>query len=121
LTLDHQSDSLSGVKHWCATLLVVFLLVPVISVRDDEVRLASLLQKLNSHNRTMSSVDRPVIDPGVRGRAGLIDQFDNLRVTAVSSLVFDTSFSILRLFYQDIFPDYAVSIRVGRAPPTPFV
>jgi hypothetical protein len=102
-------------KHLCACFVLLLLVFPALSVRDDEVRLANLLLSGTSHDLAISGLDRLSKDHGCK--RALVDQLDHLKITPVSGLHLDTSFTILRFSLRDSFREPASTIREGRAPP----
>src|SRR5438477_9967944 len=103
-------------KKLCAGLLLVVLLMPTLSVRDDQVKLGTLLLKLNLHRDSWKTSDSGPKDHD-RYRFNLPDDLEHLKLTAVTALHSDGSFSAVHFISHHISAQDSTPIRTGRAPP----
>jgi hypothetical protein len=103
-------------KKLCAGLLLVVLLMPTLSLRDDEVKLGTLLLKLNLHRDSWKTSDNGPKDHD-RYRLNLPDYLEHLRLTPVTALHFDSSSSAVQSISPRISAQDSTPIRTGRAPP----
>jgi hypothetical protein len=103
-------------KKVCAGLLLAVLLMPTLSLRDDEVKLGSLLLKLNLHRDSWKTSDNGPKDQ-VRYRLNLPDYLEHLKLPPVTALHFDTSSSVVQSISPRISAQDSTPIRTGRAPP----
>ena len=103
-------------KKFCAGLLLLVLLMPTLSLRDDQVKLGTLLIKLNLHRDSWKTSDNGSKDHD-RYRLNLPDYLEHLKVTPVTALHFDSSSSALHFISLRISAQDSTPIRTGRAPP----
>ncbi len=103
-------------KKVCAGLLLIVLLMPTLSLRDDEVKLGTLLLKLNLHRDSWKTSDNGPQDHD-RYRLNLPDYLEHLKLTPVTALHFDSSSSAVHFVSPRISAHDPTSIRTGRAPP----
>jgi len=100
----------------CSGLLLLLLLTPALSVRDDEVKLGTLLLKLNLHKDSWKTSDNGPKDHD-RYRLNLPDYLEHLKLTAVTTLHFDESSSVLHFITSPLAAQDSSPIHTGRAPP----
>jgi hypothetical protein len=103
-------------KKLCAGLLLIVLLMPTLSLRDDVVKLGTLLLKLNLHRDSWKTSDNGAKDHD-RYRLDLPDYLEHLKLTPVTALHFDTSSSAVQSISPRISAQDSTAIRTGRAPP----
>src|SRR6188472_2460145 len=102
-------------KKVCAGLLVLLLLMPTLSVKDDELKIGDLLLKLDFHQDSFKKSDAGSKDHA-RYKLDLPDHVYDLVFERARALRFDDS-APLALPSHPTFAQNCVACDAGRAPP----